>query len=250
MMSNWAIAFAITASWLCTASVRAQDATPTAEAPTRPATYGTANVASSVVSAWNFSLSHTSLSHTAEDPSNRGRYFTAFGNLKAGVNLPNGAIIEGIELQGCDNHPTSEITVQLRSYSVTPPDPNRFTHAFVQTTGADGCRTWSAPSFSFDRVVDNSTRVYYLELFCFATDASNSFHGVRVFYRLQVSPAPATATFGDVPVGHPLHRFVEALRAAGITSGCGGGNYCPDSPLTRGQMAVFLAVALGLHWPN
>ena len=28
------------------------------------------------------------------------------------------------------------------------------------------------------------------------------------------------------------------------------GNYCPDAPLTRGQMAVFLSKALGLHWPE
>jgi hypothetical protein len=40
-------------------------------------------------------------------------------------------------------------------------------------------------------------------------------------------------------------RFVEALFAAGISV---GGNYCPDAPLTRGQMAVFLSGALGLHW--
>jgi hypothetical protein len=26
--------------------------------------------------------------------------------------------------------------------------------------------------------------------------------------------------------------------------------YCPDNPVTRGQMAVFLATALGLHWKN
>jgi hypothetical protein len=70
----------------------------------------------------------------------------------------------------------------------------------------------------------------------------------RVFYKLQISPDPVTATFLDVPVGHPQHRFVEALFAAGITGGCGGGNYCPDAPLTRGQMAVFLSGALGLHW--
>jgi hypothetical protein len=36
--------------------------------------------------------------------------------------------------------------------------------------------------------------------------------------------------------------------ASGITAGCGGGNYCPDAPLTRGQMAVFLSKGLGLHF--
>jgi hypothetical protein len=71
----------------------------------------------------------------------------------------------------------------------------------------------------------------------------------QVRWTRQVSPAPATATFGDVPTGHPFFRFVEALAASGITGGCGGGNFCPDQPLTRGQMAVFLAAALGLSWP-
>ena len=72
--------------------------------------------------------------------------------------------------------------------------------------------------------------------------------GVTLYYRLQVSPAPPTATFGDVPVTDPAFQFIEALAAAGITVGCGGGNYCPDVPLTRRQMAVYLSKALGLQW--
>ncbi len=77
-----------------------------------------------------------------------------------------------------------------------------------------------------------------------------AFGGVSVGWKRTVSPAPATATFDDVPTGHPFFRFVEALAASGITAGCGGGNYCPDDPVTRGQMAVYLAAALGLHWPT
>ena len=63
-----------------------------------------------------------------------------------------------------------------------------------------------------------------------------------------MSPAPASATFGDVPTSHLFFRLVEALVDAGITAGCGGGNYCPDAPVTRGQMALFLSRALGLHF--
>ncbi|MET0619869.1 MAG: S-layer homology domain-containing protein [Thermoanaerobaculia bacterium] len=74
-------------------------------------------------------------------------------------------------------------------------------------------------------------------------------HAARLLYRRQVSPAPAVATFSDVPTSHPFFQYIEALSASGITAGCGTGIYCPDSPLTRGQMAVFLAKALGLHWP-
>ncbi|MFY9552836.1 MAG: S-layer homology domain-containing protein [Thermoanaerobaculia bacterium] len=53
-----------------------------------------------------------------------------------------------------------------------------------------------------------------------------------------------------MPTSHPLFRYVEALRASGITAGRNAMPplYCPDSPLTRGQMAVFLANALGLRW--
>jgi hypothetical protein len=75
-------------------------------------------------------------------------------------------------------------------------------------------------------------------------------HSVRLLYRRQVSPAPPGPTFSDVPPSHPFFQFVEALAASGITAGCGSGIYCPDAPLTRGQMAVFLAKALGLHWPG
>jgi len=80
-------------------------------------------------------------------------------------------------------------------------------------------------------------------------DGSVAISAVRIGYVLSVSPAPGGgASFSDVPPDHPFFQFVEALAASGITGGCGGGKYCPDAPLTRGQMAVFLAKALGLSW--
>jgi hypothetical protein len=51
-----------------------------------------------------------------------------------------------------------------------------------------------------------------------------------------------------VPTSSPYFKFGEALSAAGIVTGCGGSNYCPGNPVTRGQMAVFLASALGMHF--
>jgi hypothetical protein len=95
--------------------------------------------------------------------------------------------------------------------------------------------------------VDNLNKSYIVEAL---VGANQSLRSVRVFYRKVVSPPPATATFSDVPVSDPRFRFVEALAAAGITGGCGGGLYCPEAAVTRGQMAVFLSVALGLYWPN
>jgi hypothetical protein len=73
--------------------------------------------------------------------------------------------------------------------------------------------------------------------------------GVTIWWHREVSPPPGTATFNDVPTSHPQFQFIEALAKSGITAGCGLGNYCPNNPLTRGQMAVFLAKALGLYTP-
>src|SRR5262249_46362742 len=59
-------------------------------------------------------------------------------------------------------------------------------------------------------------------------------------------PPPATPHFADVPTTHPFYGYIEEMLARGITAGCGGGNYCPESPVTRGQMAVFLVRAFNL----
>src|SRR5262245_9612277 len=48
------------------------------------------------------------------------------------------------------------------------------------------------------------------------------------------------ADFNDVPQASPFHGPVERMVRDGITAGCTGGNYCPDNPITRSQMAVFL----------
>jgi hypothetical protein len=45
--------------------------------------------------------------------------------------------------------------------------------------------------------------------------------------------------FADVPSTNPFCPWIEELARRGITAGCGGGNYCPLSPVDRGQMAVF-----------
>ncbi len=81
-----------------------------------------------------------------------------------------------------------------------------------------------------------------------ATDGTIKFNNVGIRYKRQVSPAPAEATFADVPTNDFGFQYIEALASSGITGGCGGSDYCPDSLVTRRQMAIFLAKALGLHW--
>jgi uncharacterized repeat protein (TIGR03803 family) len=56
-------------------------------------------------------------------------------------------------------------------------------------------------------------------------------------------PPACVGVFGDVPCPSLFANWIEQLAAEGITAGCGGGNYCPDAPVTRAQMSVFLLKA-------
>ncbi len=89
---------------------------------------------------------------------------------------------------------------------------------------------------------------YLLRLEFDASENPQYIGGVQVWWRTEVSQAHGTPTFNDVPDNDPGYQYIEALAAAGITGGCGGGNYCPDNPVTRRQMAIFLSKALGLNF--
>jgi hypothetical protein len=63
------------------------------------------------------------------------------------------------------------------------------------------------------------------------------------------SYSPPTCTPGvflDVPCPSPFADWIEQLSIEGITAGCGSGNYCPDHPNTRGEMAVFISKTFAL----
>lgn len=61
----------------------------------------------------------------------------------------------------------------------------------------------------------------------------------------KISTVPIQSFF-DVPYDYWAYSHIELLAASGITSGCAGGNYCPENPVTRSQMAVFLVKTFGL----
>ena len=57
------------------------------------------------------------------------------------------------------------------------------------------------------------------------------------------APPPCTGIFGDVSCPSPFANWIEALAAEGITGGCGNGDFCPQNPVRRDQMAAFLLKA-------
>jgi hypothetical protein len=69
---------------------------------------------------------------------------------------------------------------------------------------------------------------------------------LRAKHGSSYTPPPATGVFPDVPTSYWAAPWIEQLYAESITGGCGGGNYCPDQSVTRGQMAVFLVRTFNL----
>lgn len=65
-------------------------------------------------------------------------------------------------------------------------------------------------------------------------------------HRTFVLPSGGVGQFDDVSAGSEHAAAIGALAAAGITEGCGQGRFCPRDPVTREQMASFLARALAL----
>ena len=62
---------------------------------------------------------------------------------------------------------------------------------------------------------------------------------------LGVCAPPAVGIFTDVPAADPFAPWIEELYNRGVVAGCGPGpSYCPNSPVLRQQMAVFLLKTL------
>jgi hypothetical protein len=97
----------------------------------------------------------------------------------------------------------------------------------------DGCST-SPPQYCPDAPVTRGQMGVFL---------------LRAKHGAGYQPPTATGTmFADVSASHPYAKWIEQLAREGITTGCSTSpsRYCPDSPVTRAQMAVFLVRAFNL----
>jgi hypothetical protein len=79
-------------------------------------------------------------------------------------------------------------------------------------------------------------------LFCPDGNITRSQMAVFLLVAVAATPPPCPpSTFADVPSGSPFCKWINEIAARGITAGCGGGNFCPENLVLRGQMAVFLS---------
>jgi len=79
---------------------------------------------------------------------------------------------------------------------------------------------------------------YYIEIVHYAASTPPQVGGTLQFH---------AASFADVQGNYWAWRYIEGLYKAGLTGGCAVSPrlYCPESPVTRAQMAIFLLK--GIH---
>jgi hypothetical protein len=213
-------------------------------APPEPA-WGTAWSTSTTAGAYSFAGPLT-------DGANGYRTCAAAGPCRASIDLPTGVFAHNLDLDACDGSPTSEVFAVLWECGPAPGPGtcNRLGEVRSGIAATPGCTRFNG--FITQTSINNYNYTYFVEV-AGTNDTipvAADFRGVRVVWTREVSPAPAIATFSDVPTNHPYFRFIEALADARITGGCGNGRFCPADPVTRGEMAVFLSTALGLNFPD
>ena len=173
-----------------------------------------------------------------------------FNHVYAWVHAPGGSSIDYIELDYCNTDPTAGHDLIMNVWDCGF-EGDCGASPLLTLTGLANTNCGDVTGNPGPVTPNNFYHEYLLDVIFPASglaDGSIALAGTIVGWKYQVSPAPGTATFGDVPTSDPGFQYIEALVASGITAGCGGGNYCPAANLTRRQMAVFLSKALGLYW--
>ena len=174
------------------------------------------------------------------------RYVSTSGGAIAHADLPNGALVEKIELRACDTSATDAVVLYFYSCATQGALCSPVANLTTGAATMPGCGNYA---FTLASPLQVDNQVPLVLTIATGTSSATTFSGARLYYRLQVSPAPAVASFTDVPTSYWAFQYIEALKASGITQGVTPTTFEPESNVTRAQMAVFLAKALGLHWP-
>jgi RHS repeat-associated protein len=83
--------------------------------------------------------------------------------------------------------------------------------------------------------------------YCPGNTVSNAQMSVFLLQMMGVAaPACTTAPFADVPCTAFAASFIAEESRRQITAGCGGGNFCPNDPVTRASMAGLLVHAFDI----
>jgi S-layer homology domain len=184
-------------------------------------------------------------------PSNANDPLVAY----APVQLPTGALITHLGLYFKDSYcacaQENHITVSLLELTGWQAEASKHSLATFTTENAgEQGYEYATLAYTVNNTVTNGGAQLVVEIAFPFPNGGLMFKAVDIGWTLQMSPAPASATFGDVPPTHPFFSTIEAFARAGITSGCGNGNFCPNQVVTRQEIAKFFVRALGLSWSD
>ncbi len=212
--------------------------------------FGVSSLGAANVHAYAFTSSYST--DLILDDGNGYRYYApnpVSRFMAAPVELPSGVRIKTVGISGCIHSP-GDLVVELFDNLTEGQGAGGGTNIATFNTPDAGC-VWEGVGVDY-LYQQNGGHPLYAVIYWAGNffDGSTKFNNFYISYEREVSPAPATPTFADVPASDSGFQFIEALAASGITGGCGNGNFCPSAKVTRRQMGVFLAKALGLHWPN
>jgi len=220
----------------------------------KPKSYGVDQISYYRMPASEFTLLDTTsgvvYSDTAYPTANNYQRYSVGvpGWFVASPHLPSGALLTYVELDSCDEDPVNDVVAYVSQCD----DLGQCSGGLLGIASSSNsipCGFTSLDLTPYGMQIDNYRNQITITVITQSGTANTRFAGVILGYKLQVSPPPQFPDFGDVPTDHPYFQFIEALSNSGITAGCGNGDFCPDRQITRGEMAVFLAKALGLQWP-
>ena len=208
---------------------------------------------------------------TATDPDGNTSEFSQRIVLHSSPGAGSPAGVPGVQLNGFNFLPGATVTVggvaapsvvvnDYYTATITTPGLSPGTVNDVTLTNTDGT-TGTLPNgwiADFTDVPDDNQFWTYVSVLVhnqitagvggglYGVDQATKRQQMAVFllkskYGVCYTPPPCVnPAFSDVPCSSNFAPWINELVAEGITSGCGGGNYCPNNPVNRQQMAVFL----------
>lgn len=214
-------AFTLTnAASACTYTVSTANTTPGTIGFPQEGGSVTVNVSTSGPScAWSVSPGAGWFTVSSSGGTGAGSITVSAGPNSTGTALSSTILVAGVSIQVIEN-----ITSQV--FQDLPPgsfgfDAANLLYAKGITTGCNASPLQYCPNQSITR-------------------AQMAVFIVRSIFGSATFNYPSTPYFNDVPQGSFAFSYIQEMAQLGITSGCGNGNFCPDSSVTRDEMAVFL----------
>ena len=161
------------------------------------------------------------------------------------VRLQSGAQLILVRMFYDDLSATGRVHFWLWRNRIEGVSPFTFTQLATAASPA-GTSRYSSVFTNLNETIRNQQNIYHIR---FRSDNINArFAGIRLFWHRQIR-AGLPNPFSDIGfLPAEFQNSITSLADSGITTGTTPTTYSPSAPVTRAQMAVFLARAMGLYW--